>query len=199
MFKRGEGEHQQGRPIDAGEVRMAEGGGEVTVVGKGARVEGSLVSAGSLRIDGQVKGKISADGDVAISGNSQVEADIHARNVTVGGTFKGNIVSKGKTELARGGRVDGNITSRTLIVAEGASFTGQSVMDRKADETAGPEAASREPARAPASQQQGSGRGDQGRPRQASGSQGQGQGQPPGQGPRPTGPGPSASPAPTGR
>ena len=199
MFKRGEGEHQRERPIDAGEVRMAEGGGEVTVVGKGARVEGTLVSAGSLRIDGQVKGKISADGDVAISGDSKVEADIHARNVTVGGAFKGTIVAKGKTELARGGRVDGNITSRTLIVAEGASFTGPSVMDRKAEETAGPEAPSREPSRAPAPQQQGPGGADHGKPRQAPAGQGQGQAQPPAQGPRPTGPGPSASPAPTGR
>ena len=193
MFKRGEGEHQQERPIDAGEVRMAEGGGEVTVVGKGARVEGTLVSAGSLRIDGQVKGKISADGDVSISGNSQVEADIHARNVTVGGAFKGNIVSKGKTELARGGRVDGNITSRTLIVAEGASFTGQSVMDRKAEDAAGAEAPPRQTPRAPAPQQHGSGSSDQGRPRQAPAGQGQSQGS------RPTGQDPSASPAPTGR
>src|SRR5205807_4921014 len=92
MFRRGEErveddqpEHGR-RPIEAREVRMNEGASsEVTVVGKGARLEGTLVSAGSLRIDGQVKGKITADGDVMLSSQSQVEADIQANNATIAG------------------------------------------------------------------------------------------------------------------
>jgi len=103
--------------------------GEVTVVGVGARLEGNVVSAGSLRIDGQVKGQINADGDVTLSPQSQVEADIRAQNVSVAGRFKGNIAVKGKAHLARGGRVDGNITSKTLVVEEGGIFHGQSIMD----------------------------------------------------------------------
>ena len=102
---------------------------EVTVVGQGARLEGTIVSAGSLRIDGQVKGQINADGDVMLSPQSHVEADINAENVIVAGKFKGNITVKGKAELARGGRVDGNMTSKTLVVQEGGIFCGQSNMD----------------------------------------------------------------------
>ena len=60
---------------------------------------------------------------------SQVEADIRAQNVSVAGRFKGNIVVKGKAHLARGGRIDGNITSKSLIVEEGGTFHGQSIMD----------------------------------------------------------------------
>ena len=105
--------------------------GEVTVVGVGARIDGNLVSAGSLRIDGQVKGQVNADGDVALSPQSQVDADIKAENVTVAGKFRGNITVKGSAELTRGGRVDGNITCKTLIVQEGAVFQGQSIMDQQ--------------------------------------------------------------------
>jgi cytoskeletal protein CcmA (bactofilin family) len=105
---------------------------EVTIVGAGARLEGNVVSAGSLRIDGQVKGQINAEGDVALSPQSQVEADIRAENVSVAGRFKGNIVVKGKAHLARGGRVDGNITSKTLVIEEGGVFHGQSIMDATA-------------------------------------------------------------------
>jgi cytoskeletal protein CcmA (bactofilin family) len=108
---------------------MAEDNGEVTIVGTGARLEGNVVSAGSLRIDGQVKGQINADGDVTLSPQSQVEADIRAQNVSVGGKFKGNLIVKGKAHLARGGRIDGNITSKTLVVEEGGVFHGQSIMD----------------------------------------------------------------------
>ena len=103
--------------------------GEVTIVGAGARLEGNVVSAGSLRIDGQIKGQINADGDVALSPQSQVEADIRAQNVSVAGRFRGNVIVKGKAHLARGGRIDGNITSKTLVVEEGGIFHGQSIMD----------------------------------------------------------------------
>src|SRR5207342_2541835 len=99
------------------------------IVGAGARLEGNVVSAGSLRIDGQVKGQINAEGDVTLSPQSQVEADIRAQNASVGGKFKGNLIVKGKAHLARGGRIDGNITSKTLVVEEGGIFHGQSIMD----------------------------------------------------------------------
>ena len=108
---------------------MAENNGEVTIVGAGARLEGNVVSAGNLRIDGQIKGQINADGDVTLSPQSQVEADIRAQNVSVSGKFKGNVIVKSKAHLARGGRIDGNITSKTLVVEEGGIFHGQSIMD----------------------------------------------------------------------
>ena len=116
---------------------MAEDG-EVTVLGQGASLEGNIVSAGSLRIDGRVKGQINADGDVVISPQSQVDADIKAESITVAGTFKGNIMVKGRAELARGGRVDGNITCKSLVVQEGAIFQGQSMMDQQAAAPAQP-------------------------------------------------------------
>ena len=108
---------------------MAENSEEVTIVGAGARLEGNVVSAGNLRIDGQVKGQINSDGDVTLSPQSQVEADIRAQNVSVAGKFKGNLIVKAKAHLARGGRVDGNITSKTLVIEEGGLFHGQSIMD----------------------------------------------------------------------
>ena len=114
-----------------GGKRMADSG-EVTVIGQAAKLDGTVVSAGSLRIDGQVKGQINADGDVSLTPQSQVEADIRAQNVSVAGRFKGNIVVKGRAEIARGGRVDGNITSKSLVIEEGAIFQGQSVMDQQA-------------------------------------------------------------------
>ena len=110
------------------DTRMADNG-EVTIVGAGARLEGNVVSAGSLRIDGQVKGQINADGEVTLSPQSQVEADIRAQNVSVAGRFTGNIVVKDRAHLARGGRIDGNITSKTLVIEEGGVFHGQSIMD----------------------------------------------------------------------
>jgi cytoskeletal protein CcmA (bactofilin family) len=88
----------------------------MTVVGRGARVEGTLVSTESIRIDGQVKGKIAARCDVILSSNSHVEADIRAQNVVSGGTLKGTITARTRTEVAQGGRVEGKIRSKELVV-----------------------------------------------------------------------------------
>jgi cytoskeletal protein CcmA (bactofilin family) len=130
---------------DRSEAGMAENS-EVTIVGAGARLEGNVVSAGNLRIDGQVKGQINAEGDVALSPQSQVEADIRAQNVSIAGRFKGSISVKGKAHLARGGRIDGDITSKTLVVEEGGIFHGQSIMDGSSVEGARPPGASQQKA-----------------------------------------------------
>ena len=123
------GEHIAPPARERKDRQMADNNSEVTIVGAGARLEGNVVSAGSLRIDGQVKGQINADGDVTLSPQSQVEADIRAQNVSVAGRFNGNIVVKDRAHLAKGGRIDGNITSKTLVVEEGGVFHGQSIMD----------------------------------------------------------------------
>jgi len=139
IFKKDEEEDPAEEAAERREARqMSDQPSEVTIVGAGAKLEGTVVSAGSLRIDGQVKGQINADGDVTLSPQSQVEADIRAQNVSVAGRFKGNVIVKGKAHLARGGRIEGNITSKTLVIEEGGVFHGQSVMDSAAPSAAAP-------------------------------------------------------------
>src|SRR6266508_2520068 len=122
-----DGDHDSVQPTELGIKDSL--GPETTVVGRGAEVDGTLVSAESIRIDGKAKGKIAARGDVILSSSSHVEADIQAQNVVMGGTLKGNITARTKTELTPGGRLDGKIWSKVLVVQEGALFFGQSNMD----------------------------------------------------------------------
>src|ERR671911_1456995 len=104
-------------------------GPEMTVVGRGTQLEGTLLSAESIRIDGEAKGTIAARGDVILSSHSHVEADIRAENVVMGGELRGNIRARTRTELAAGGRLVGKIRSKLLVVREGAQFSGQSSVD----------------------------------------------------------------------
>jgi cytoskeletal protein CcmA (bactofilin family) len=125
------GRRQGGRgPDEPGEPGIRETlGPEMTVVGRGAQLEGTLVSNESIRIDGQAKGKIAARVGVILSSHSHVEADIQAENVVAGGTLKGNITARTMTEVAEGGRVEGTIRSKALVVREGALFSGQASID----------------------------------------------------------------------
>jgi cytoskeletal protein CcmA (bactofilin family) len=129
MFRRRHPEDGED-PVQASEPGIKETlGPEMTVVGRGAQVEGTLVSTESIRIDGQVKGKIAARCEVILSSNSDVEADIRAQNVVSGGTLKGTISARTKTEVAQGGRVEGKIRSKELVVSEGGLFSGQAEID----------------------------------------------------------------------
>jgi cytoskeletal protein CcmA (bactofilin family) len=129
MLRRRDTEAEHG-PVEPDEPGIKETlGPEMTVVGRGTQLEGTLLSAESIRIDGEAKGTIAARGDVILSSHSQVEADIHADNVLMGGALKGNIRARTRTELAAGGRLVGKIRSKLLVVREGAQFSGQSSVD----------------------------------------------------------------------
>jgi len=129
---------EQADPVATQGVRsvVEETGGEVTIVGAQAKLEGTVISAGSLRIDGRVSGEIKADGDVMLTETSKVEADLKAKNVVVAGSFVGDIAVQGSAEVTRTGRVQGDITSKTLVIQEGGVFIGESKMESSAPASA---------------------------------------------------------------
>ena len=104
-------------------------GHDVTVLGRGARLEGDFVISGSIRIEGQFRGRIAAEGSVTLSPGCEVEADIEGEDVSVGGRLKGNVVAKNRAEVTSAGWLQGDIASRALVVAEGAVFNGRSSMN----------------------------------------------------------------------
>ncbi|NPV54342.1 MAG: polymer-forming cytoskeletal protein [Firmicutes bacterium] len=70
---------------------------------------GKIVSRGTLRIDGQVEGEISTEGDVMIGESGRVLAQIQARNILVAGKVKGNLIPAGRIEIAATASLEGNI------------------------------------------------------------------------------------------
>ena len=108
----------QGAPVRGREVRMnrAIDGSEVSVVGRGTRIEGKVAAAGSLRVEGEVKGAISARGDVSLSPEGRVEANIDAESITLAGQVKGDLRAQGDVSLPADSRLDGNIRGRNVAV-----------------------------------------------------------------------------------
>jgi cytoskeletal protein CcmA (bactofilin family) len=92
------------------------GGDEVSVVGPGTRIEGTVVAAGSLRVEGEVKGKITAEREVTLSPQGRVEANIQAGSIVLAGQVKGNLAAKGDVSLPADSRLDGNIRAHNVDV-----------------------------------------------------------------------------------
>jgi len=100
-----------------------------TILGEKSNYEGTMKVEGSIRIEGNFKGKIEA-GSVVVGKSAVVEADITASNIIVGGEVIGNIISDSDLKLQKSAKVLGDIESAKLIIEEGAVLQGKCNMSK---------------------------------------------------------------------
>ena len=95
-----------------------------TLIGSGIRIEGDLAFAGGLRIDGEVRGNITAAPDepsvLVIGTTGRVEGDIKATRMVVSGVVSGSIHASEFLELLPGARISGELRYGALEVHPGA-------------------------------------------------------------------------------
>jgi len=99
-----------------------------SLLGKGIEIKGTVRSKGSLRIEGSAEGNVACEGDVTVGETAVLNADVTAQNVTIGGTLSGTVTCSGRLELLPTARVKGDIKVGTLVVSEGAIFSGTTQM-----------------------------------------------------------------------
>jgi cytoskeletal protein CcmA (bactofilin family) len=97
-------------------MARGEEGPEVSVVGRGAKIEGTVIAAGSLRVEGEVKGAVTAKGDVSLSPDGRVEANIQAKNITLAGHVKGDLAAEADVSLPANSRLEGNVRGQNVEV-----------------------------------------------------------------------------------
>lgn len=100
-----------------------------TVIGLSAIVQGELTSQGSIKIEGQVTGKITTSQTVSIIQNAKVTADVVAESAVIGGEVQGHLNISGRLILLSTAKVAADITCPSLKVEEGALYTGKCSMD----------------------------------------------------------------------
>ncbi len=98
-----------------------------TVLGTNSVIEGVLRSSANVRLDGTFSGTLEITGNVLIGETARINADIHAKNISVAGAVRGNIIGK-KVQLLRTGRVWGDIRAMALTTEEGAFIDGKITM-----------------------------------------------------------------------
>ncbi|MFQ5849642.1 MAG: polymer-forming cytoskeletal protein [Candidatus Binatia bacterium] len=114
-------------PQDAKPLQNNEGGEgerEVSIITRGMTVRGHIHVEENLNVQGYVEGSISLTGDVVIEAGAEIQAEVSAGRIIVGGSIKGNLTASEKVEVLSTGKVHGNILAKMLLVHEGASITG---------------------------------------------------------------------------
>ncbi|NJL94452.1 MAG: polymer-forming cytoskeletal protein [Anaerolineae bacterium] len=100
-----------------------------TVLGANSTLLGELRSQANVRLDGTFEGTLEIEGNVLVGETAKINADIHAKNVSVAGAVRGNI-SGNKVQLLRTARVWGNISATAITTEEGAFIDGKLTMVR---------------------------------------------------------------------
>jgi len=98
-----------------------------TIIGNGFTIHAARFSCAdseTMRIDGTVIGNIDIDGVLTLSDTGRVDGNINAASTRVAGRVFGNIACRNILHLASTADVRGDITTTTLIIDDGAVFTG---------------------------------------------------------------------------
>jgi cytoskeletal protein CcmA (bactofilin family) len=95
-----------------------------TYLGPDIVIDGTVSGSENVLIEGTVRGKINLGNDLQIGTRARVEANVHAKTVTIEGKLTGDVSADDRVELVMTSTVDGNIKAPKIIVAEGAKFRG---------------------------------------------------------------------------
>jgi cytoskeletal protein CcmA (bactofilin family) len=103
-----------------------------TVIGLSVRLRGRLKAKGGIRVDGHLTGKVETESNIIVGENARVIADVTGINVTVAGVIQGNVKAAGRLEILSTGAVIGDVSVGALLIEEGGTFRGQSLMEQPA-------------------------------------------------------------------
>jgi cytoskeletal protein CcmA (bactofilin family) len=101
-------------------------------VGEKLAIKGEIAGEGDLELAGRFEGVINVQGTVAIGDRAEVDADITALTIIVGGKVRGNLSAAGRVEILPQGMLTGNLRSGSFTAADGASVKGEVVVERGA-------------------------------------------------------------------
>ena len=100
-----------------------------SLIGAGTVVQGNVMFAGGLRIDGAVDGKVAtannAPGTLVISEHARVDGEVKVSHVVINGSVSGPVIANDYLELQAKARVNGDVVYRALEMHVGAIVHGK--------------------------------------------------------------------------
>ena len=142
MFSKSE--DRGARDRGAVSIRMGNAENAISIIGAGMQIEGDIVTDGTVRVEGKIKGTVRAGKAVVLGKEAEVVGDIFTQDAVIGGTVKGTLVAESRLELQSTCVVEGSVRARAehLQLEEGARFNGQIEMIDGKDAKAAPAAES---------------------------------------------------------
>lgn len=103
-----------------------------TFLGANTSIEGIIDFQGSIRIDGNVKGKIfSSQGSLIVGEDAVINADITVDSVTVMGEINGAIDAGSKIDAHPPAKITGDLHSPVISIKAGVILNGKCNMKKR--------------------------------------------------------------------
>ena len=99
------------------------------LLGPGTTIEGTVEFENTVRLEGNVVGKIySTDGKLIIGETAVVDGEIMVNVAIIMGRVKGKIYAGKRVEVYPPGRIEGDIECPAILVKSGVIFNGNCTM-----------------------------------------------------------------------
>lgn len=104
-----------------------------TLIGLKTEIKGDITFSGGLRIDGKIRGNITAKGDtnstLVLSENAQIVGNVTVPHVISNGSIKGNVRALERMELQPKAEITGDVYYKVIEMALGAIINGNLVRE----------------------------------------------------------------------
>lgn len=100
---------------------------ELSRLGRGVVIRGSIRGDGDLEIEGRVEGVLDVDGDVTLGASARVrieDGDLAGRRVSIRGAVAGNVRGASAIVLEDGARVVGDLAAPSIGIRPGGLLRG---------------------------------------------------------------------------
>jgi cytoskeletal protein CcmA (bactofilin family) len=99
-----------------------------TLIGSKTEIKGDIHFTGGLRIDGKIRGNISAQEDgssmLVLSEHAEVTGNVTVPHMIVNGKIDGNVRATERIELQNKGEITGDVSYKVIEIAAGAAING---------------------------------------------------------------------------
>jgi len=104
------------------------GAGSLNLIGTGTVIRGDIETAGDIRVDGTLIGRLTAKAKIVLGESAIIEGDMFCQNADISGAVLGNIIVDELLTLKGTGRMHGDVITKKLVIEAGADFTGNCKM-----------------------------------------------------------------------
>ncbi len=99
-----------------------------TLIGQGTEINGDLVYAGGLHVDGRIIGNVVAEEGsssiLILSEFGHIEGEVRVPNIVINGKIVGDVHGSTRVELAPKSRIKGSVYYNLIEMAIGAEVNG---------------------------------------------------------------------------
>jgi cytoskeletal protein CcmA (bactofilin family) len=99
-----------------------------TVIGVGSSFRGTLMVAGTLRIEGEFDGDVLNCERLEVGEHGIMRSDVEVKSAEIHGKVYGSIRALGIVELRSGSHIEGDVAAASVVMEPGVYFNGRCTM-----------------------------------------------------------------------